>query len=267
MFVMGRHYHPYLYVSTHALNSRGGSHPVGNRVRVYLYFGLFAAFGSLYSWCMDALRISPLYTSLDWNRLDFSNPKDWPKAAEIVRDRLDGRFLCFASACLKQRDSGFVVLAIDCLLAETIQQFRDGVTDGRNRSTEMITRFLEGKCFQPDFTPEARKAFYLDIRCGLLHQAEAKKMWLIRRKQPSLLQETVGGESYIIDVERFHTALQTSFDDYLKAIIESGNAPLQSNLWKKMNHICNVRAARGALYEAEDDHDEEEAHALSSENR
>jgi hypothetical protein len=202
---------------------------------------------------MDALRISPRYTSLDWQRLDSSKPEDWLKAVEIVRDRLEGRFLCFANDCLKKPDSGFVVLAIDCLLAETIQQFKDGVTDGRGQSETMITRFLEGSRFQPDFDADARKAFYVDIRCGLLHQAEAKKMWLIRRKQPSLLQETTGGEGYIIDVGRFHAALQNSFDEYLKAIVESSNAPLRSNLWKKMDHICSVRTARGALYEAEHD--------------
>ena len=115
----------------------------------------------------------------------------------------------------------------------------------------MISRFLEGLQFQPDFNADSRKAFYLDIRCGLLHQAEAKKMWLIRRKQTALLQEIAGGEGYIIDVERFHAALQASFDEYLKAITETTNALLRSNLWKKMNHICSVRTARGALYEAE----------------
>lgn len=203
-----------------------------------------------YSWCMNALRISPRYTSLDWQRLNLSNTKDWSTAAEIVRDRLDGRFLRFASDCLKKRYSGFVVLAIDCLLAETLQQFSEGITDGSGQSKKMITQFLQGKHFQPAFNPKAREAFYVDIRCGLLHQAEAKKMWLIRRKQPSLLQSTAGGGGYIIDVEKFHGALQASFEEYLMAIPESSNAPLRSNLWKKMDHICSVRTARGALYEA-----------------
>lgn len=216
---------------------------------------------------MNALRISPRYTSVDWQRLDSRNAKDWSTAAEIVRDRLEGRFLRFASDCLKKKYSGFVVLAIDCLLAETLQQFMEGITDGSGQSKKMITEFLKGMRFQPYFDADARKAFYVDIRCGLLHQAEAKKMWLIRRKQPSLLQQTAGGEGYIIDVERFHAALQASFDEYLKSIIESSNEPLRSNLWKKMDHICSVRTARGALYEAEGNHDDEEALALSSENR
>jgi hypothetical protein len=182
--------------------------------------------------------------------LDSSNPKDWSTAADVIRDRLDGRFLRFASNCLKAKHSGFVVLAIDCLLAETIQQFRDGVTNGQGRSEEMVKRFLEGTRFQPDFDAEARKAFYQDIRCGLLHQAEAKKMWLIRRRQPGLLQKVTDGQGYIVDVERFHAGLQGSLNDYLKLISEPANSSIRSNLWKKMNQICSVRTARGALYEA-----------------
>jgi hypothetical protein len=56
----------------------------------------------------------------------------------VIRDRLEGRFLRFASNCLTAKHSGFVVLAIDCLLAETIQQFIDGVTNGDGRSKEMV---------------------------------------------------------------------------------------------------------------------------------
>lgn len=200
---------------------------------------------------MDALRISPRYTSLDWQALDSMNPKDWSKAADVLRDRLDGRFLAFASSCLRAKYSGFVVLAIDCLLVETIQQFKDGVTNGNGRSEEMVKRFLEGTRFQPDFDADARKAFYQDIRCGLLHQAEAKRMWLIRRRQPALLHTVPEGRGYIVDVERFHAALKTSLDDYLSLLSKPTESLLRSNLWKKMDQICNVRTARGALYEAE----------------
>jgi hypothetical protein len=199
---------------------------------------------------MDALRISPRYTSLDWQALDSNAPKDWSMAVAVVRDRLDGRFLGFASKFLKSKHSGFVVLAIDSLLAETIQQFKDGVTNGHGQSEKLVKRFLEGTRFQPDFDAAARKAFYQDIRCGLLHQAEAKKMWLIRRKQPALLQKVANGEGYIVDVERFHDGVQGSLNDYLNLLLEPDNSSLRSNLWTKMNQICNVRTARGALYEA-----------------
>lgn len=202
---------------------------------------------------MAALRISPQYTSLDWQALNVSDPRDWSRAADVVRDRLDGRFLRFASNWLSDKYSGFVVLAIDSLLAETIQQFMEGVTNGRGRSRKMVTRFLKGTRFQPDFDADAREAFYDDIRCGLLHQTEAKGMWLIRRKQAKLLQKAANGQGYIVDVERLHAALQGSLNDYLTRISEPASSLLRSNLWKKMDQICDVRKARGALYEAESD--------------
>jgi hypothetical protein len=198
---------------------------------------------------MDALRISPKYTSDDWYALDPHSPNDWSKAAAIVRDRLEGRFLRFATNCLRSKHSGFVVLAIDSLLAETIQQFKEGITDGYGKSQPLIKRFLEGPRFQPGFDADARKAFYLDIRCGLLHQAEAKKMWLIRRKESALLQKV--GDGYIVDVERFHRGVRASLKDYLKQIVAPDSTTLRLNLWTKMDHICSVRTARGALYEAE----------------
>ncbi len=201
---------------------------------------------------MDALRISPKYTSDCWHPLDSNNPDHWWAAADIVRDRLEGRFLRFASNCLRHEHSGFVVLSIDCLLVEAIQQFKDGVKNGHSQSKQLVKRFLEGTRFQPDFDMSARESFYADIRCGLLHQAEAKKMWLIRRNQPALLQKVAGGQGYIIDVKRFHAAVRGSLNDYLNLIPEPSSSLLRTNLWAKMDHICSVRMARGALYGAKD---------------
>lgn len=199
---------------------------------------------------IDALRISPKYTSSDWFALHQGSPHDWSTAADIVRDRLEGRFLGFAGKLLTLKDSGFVVMAIDSLLLETIQQFREGVTDGRNLSGPLVRRYLEGPHFQPAFDAAARRAFYQDIRCGLLHQAEAKRMWLIRRKQRALLQ-SFGGQGYILDVEQFHAAVHASLNDYLELVIDPASDALRTSLWRKMDHICSVRTARGALYEAD----------------
>ncbi|MBN8645283.1 MAG: hypothetical protein J0L61_08615 [Planctomycetes bacterium] len=195
---------------------------------------------------MEPLRISPKYTAKDWEKLDKAKPADWPKAVKIVRDRLHGRFLHFADKCLKDDFSGFVVLAIDCLLAETLQQFIDGVTNGHGRSKELSKKFLGGSRFQPSFnTDDIRGAFYSDIRCGLLHQAEAKNKWLIRRKQKALLK--LVGDGYLIDVERFHTAIKGSLRDYFADLCNPARTDLRDNLWTKMDHICSVRAARGAM--------------------
>jgi hypothetical protein len=130
---------------------------------------------------------------------------------------------------------------------------KDGVTNGYGQSEKMVKRFLEGKRFQPDFDEDARKSYFTDIRCGLLHQAEAKGMWLIRRNQPALLQKVAGGQGYIIDVKRFHAGVRRSLNDYMALITEPASSSLRANLWVKMNQICSVRTARGALYEPEND--------------
>lgn len=201
---------------------------------------------------LDALKISPNYTSRDWSALAEDNPNDWPQAATIVRDRLEGRFLRFADQWLSDPFSGFIVLAIDCLLAETIQQFRTGATSGKGKSEQYLTKFLSGPRFQPEFVEAARASFFEDIRCGLLHQAEAKKMWLIRRKQPNMLQHVSSGNGYIIDVERFHEAVRLSLQDYYEDIVDPLRDDVRRNLWKKMRHISRIREARGLLYEAPD---------------
>lgn len=168
----------------------------------------------------------------------------------MVKDRLVGRFLRYAGNCLRSPFSGFVVLSIDSLLLEALQQFREGVIDGHQQSKRLVMAFLEGPRFQPEFDKAAREAYYVDIRCGLLHQAEAKKMWLIRRGEQQILSRSPGGGGYVIDVRLFHQAVRESLNDYLRQIIRPENEALRSNLWTKMNHISSVRAQRGAEYAA-----------------
>jgi hypothetical protein len=196
----------------------------------------------------DVLRVSPKFTTKDWEALDINSDKDWPTAADIIKDRLDGRFLGYARSILESPQSGFVVLAIDCLVVETLQQFRLGVTDGNRQSKKMITGFLQGKNFQPHFDKDARDAFYQDIRCGLLHQAEAREMWLIRRDQKHMLTRHPEGGGYVIDVQKFHDAVELSFTDYLKELTEIKSNLLRYNLWMKMGGICNVRNRRGISF-------------------
>ncbi len=197
------------------------------------------------------LRISPSFTADDWAQLAPDVEADWGRAAEMLQDRINGRFLDHARNCLQSETSGFVVLAIDSMVIEALEQFRQGVVDGRRQSGRLIRSFLTGPRFQPHFDSVAANAFYEDIRCGLLHQAEAKKLWLIRRSQLKLLTtRTAAGDDvgYIIDVVQFHEALESAFDDYLDELVDPGHGELRVNLWSKMNHICRVREERAGLF-------------------
>lgn len=201
---------------------------------------------------IQALKISPNYTSEDWLSLNRDDPCDWEAAALIVKDRLDGRFLYYAGKCLGSPDSGFVVLSIHCLLLETLQQFIDGIIDGHGKSKSLVKKFLQGTRFQPFFDELASESFYSDIRCGLLHQAEARDMWLIRRGERALLSRITSTEGYILDIQLFHEAVGLAFNDYLDSLRDPNQAQLRKNLWVKMNNISNVRAQRGALLSVDD---------------
>jgi hypothetical protein len=248
--------YPVKFTMRHAAISLKGlrdySRPPDQGFRDILHFSRWISKlgGSMVQLSSDALRISPKYASTDWLELSVADSGDWDKAVEIVRNRLIGRYLRFADENLKDPHSGFVVLALDCLLAETIEQFRAGATTGKGKSKKYITEFLANPPFQPYFDKEASLHFYEDIRCGLLHQAEAKGMWLVRRGSGTMLQKTGDGRGYIIDVKRFHRAVHEALEGYFQQLVDPAEDKLRIHLWKKMDHICRIRTARGLLYEA-----------------
>lgn len=193
------------------------------------------------------LAISPNFTSSEWISLSQLSSADWLTAIQILRDRLEGRYFRFLHHLIEDPHSGFIVLSVDCLLAETLAQFRAGFTSGDSRRGRFIKQFLAGPRFHHHFDEQARTRFYEDIRCGLLHQAEAKQMWLVRRNQPEMLQKVETESGYIIDVQKFHAAVHDSFEDYCEELLDPSCVELRSNLWIKMDDICKTRNQRGLL--------------------
>ena len=81
--------------------------------------------------------------------LDNPNSPDWPMAIDIFKDRIVGRFLDpidklvgMESEVASERSYGFVVMAIDCLLVETLGAFYAGHLDTLGKSRETIVDFL-----------------------------------------------------------------------------------------------------------------------------
>jgi hypothetical protein len=84
------------------------------------------------------MYISPRYKDTDWKALNLATQSDWRKAVRMVEDRLNARFLDAVKLIDKQDFAGFAVHALDCLLIETLQQFREGADEtraGRGSST------------------------------------------------------------------------------------------------------------------------------------
>jgi hypothetical protein len=71
-----------------------------------------------------------------------------------------------------KRRFGFAILAIDCLLIETLAAFVEGLetTDGKSKAT-FCTFLTTRPKFKATFTFDIAKQFYEEFRCGILHQA------------------------------------------------------------------------------------------------
>jgi hypothetical protein len=117
------------------------------------------------------MRISASYTVDDWRGLTFSSEVDWDLAVDMFKDRLKTRYLDHVDFLISRKTSGFAVLSLDCVLVETMQQFRNGAKNTPNRKGQQyFIDFLTGTAFAQHFAEETAKIFYTEIRCGLLHQ-------------------------------------------------------------------------------------------------
>jgi hypothetical protein len=128
------------------------------------------------------MYISRKYEVEHWRSLDFTSEADWQMAVTIFEDRLETRYLEHIRALLPRKTSGFVVLALDCALIETLQQFRRGTRktpDGEGK--KYFVSFLTSTLFSEHFDEKSAGLFYKTIRCGLLHQTEADATSRIKR--------------------------------------------------------------------------------------
>lgn len=188
------------------------------------------------------MNISPQYSDYDWKTLTFSNEEDWQKAIVIFEDRIRGRFLKFIDLIKDCEFSGFAVLALDCLLIETLQQFREGEEKTpRQKSEKYFVRFLTKTSFSEFLTEDTAKKFYDQIRCGILHQAEVKENSLVRiRQNEPLVKSTEDDKGVVVNRKLFHEQLVKVFEEYLSCLRDPSNKDERGKFKKKMDYICRV---------------------------
>lgn len=190
------------------------------------------------------MRISPNYKVDNWLSLNLSQEAEWQKGINIFEDRICGRFLNVVDHIERKTYAGFIVLAIDCFLIETLQQFYNGQPETpRNKSEDYFVSFLTETSFKDFFTKKMARKFYFQIRNGILHQAELKgnSRVTIIKKEP-LVRATQDGNGLIVNRRKFHQQLMKEFEDYLIQLRKNSppNIPLRNNFKKKMNYICRT---------------------------
>lgn len=173
-----------------------------------------------------------------------SDPKtkedDWQTAANIVEDRVRGRLIKWIDGLADERFSGFAVLALDCVLIESVW----GLETGKNSpgKKDLYEKFLSRSRFRSaGFDSSAAKDFCSCIRNGIAHDGETRKGWLIGKNLPAgaILKKAKG--QYHLNRTKFHVAVAAEFDEYLKRI-RSGDQEARKKMRSRMEGILKVSA-------------------------
>jgi len=167
--------------------------------------------------------------------------KDEKSKSHLI-DLIHHRFFNRYVKHLKDIDSGFLKMAISCLMIETLESFRQGKKDTKERGVglQMFKDFFatEEKLF-PGFKDIAAD-FYYSIRCGILHQAETTNAWRILRKD-DLLDKT----NKAINATKFVKAVEKSLDSYVDSLKTNDfNAKIWEKALFKIENVCeNCKAS------------------------
>jgi len=178
------------------------------------------------------MRLSPKYTTDDWAAAFAGAIPNWDDAIDIVEDRIKGRFFQWIDPIVQKRFAGFVIIAMDCLLLETLHGFLTGAStrDTRNVYMTMLMAAPFG------FDKALAIAFYENVRCGVLHDTETRKGWLIRMMKTQHIVEQDSSGAWIVNRTMFHHAVVRAFAAWIVRM-RTGDLVARNNMRHRMDEI------------------------------
>lgn len=208
-----------------------------------------------------SMRIAPKFnheywTTQDWQ--DAKNANDWNTMYLIFKNRLEYRYFIAVDELVKadraqpSRRFGFSIMALDCLLIETLAQFYQGIKtsyDARCEkghklsNTEFYVDFLcrNSLKLKDKFDDQNARLFYKTIRCGILHQGETTGGSKIVSTGAEIIQLTPSSDGIIINRDLFHEYLKEEEYKTYCDILEANNPEeYRKNLIRKMDYICHI---------------------------
>jgi len=193
------------------------------------------------------------WTALDWerNRNGKVGSPEWNTAVRIFADRVSGRFLIPIDVLLHNERSetvGFAIMALECLLIETLMQFEKGVSETpQSKIISSAKQYFKEFLTKPTlgFTGPQAECFYETVRCGILHQAETKMGTLIKRTKEGLKVEWQGPkrerdpsqDSIVIYRDEFHQGMIAYLMDYVEKVSSGADNNLLAGFMRKMDFI------------------------------
>jgi hypothetical protein len=185
------------------------------------------------------LNISHLYTIADWEAALASGP-DWEKAIDIAGDRIRSRWIDPAERILGMDGAGFAIVALDCIILESLWGFIHGVPVRRREGAFAYREILSGPRF--NWSSEECDGFRCFVRNGLMHDAETRSRWRIERTIPKRAILEKGADGYLLNRTTFHNAIKLSVEDWV-GTLRSGDAERLEHMRKRMNTLIATHYA------------------------
>lgn len=178
------------------------------------------------------------------SRLDIEVPPGAPPDCSTLPDDGGKRVLV----------PGFAIMALCCLLIETLQAFREAPSrpiqvvgpclypNGdcirpASSTTDLFRSFLRLPAFRGEFDDdEVARSFIRGVRNGILHEAETRE-WIIWRNEPEGRILAPRGDGYVLNRSEFYSTLKLEFAQYLQELRDPHNAAMRGRFLKKMNDI------------------------------
>lgn len=166
----------------------------------------------------------------DYKKME--NSRDREAIAKFIRVRVLERYIN-PMRVERKKKNGFTIMAISCLLIETLESFFQGWPDSNGKSQLAFCNFFDRNHGFGSFRGEAQ-SFYKHVRCGILHQGETTGGWHIRRNGPIFQKKT-----RTINATLFHNEIENVLESYCDQLQRSDwSAPIWKSLRKKMRSVC-----------------------------
>ncbi|WP_177733476.1 hypothetical protein [Flavobacterium inviolabile] len=171
--------------------------------------------------------------------LDFVTNQDKTQIADFIFQRLHSRylkpFLFSDEKFTKEFKNGFSIMANCCLLIETLQSFKNGWGDSDRKSGQAFKQFLTSELKFSAFKSKEHD-FYVNIRCGILHQGETTGGWIVNRSGTNLFDD----KNLAVDSIVFARELENSLKNYSENLkVAKWDSELWDNFRTKMRKIIS----------------------------
>ena len=160
--------------------------------------------------------------------------QDQAAIASLVQTRFEERYL--NPVLDSSTKHGFTVLAVCCLMVEALESFRQGSPKTKGTSEGAFRSFFQAYAEFQELQPVAHE-FYVNVRNGILHQAETTGGWRVHRQSGPLYKKE--GTARWISASEFAERLKRVLVAYCETLKNSEwQSPVWSKARTKLKDIC-----------------------------